>query len=154
MKISNIKINEIAESAIALAKKAFTTGEVPVAAIIFDDKGQIIAKAHNLIERKKDPTLHAEMLVIKEALYQTKQKFLDSMNIYITLEPCAMCLQALCFVRIKTIYFGAYDFKKGGISQSNILSTSMNNYSPEIYGGIVEEKCSQLMKEFFVNKRL
>lgn len=152
MRRFSIRIEEYKNIAISMAEEALKVGEVPVAACIFDDKGKIVY-AHNQVENLQDPCAHAEILAIKAACNKIGTKYLDQCSIYVTLEPCAMCLQALCFARIKIIYFGAYDYKNGGISCSNIISSSMNNYLPEIFGGIGEEESVRLLKNFFADKR-
>jgi tRNA(adenine34) deaminase len=143
--------NYIMIQALELARNAAVKNEVPVGAIIFNPiSKKIISKTHNQVELLKDPTAHAEMLAIKEACSLTNSKLLEGLELYVTLEPCAMCLQAICFAQIKTMYFGAYDYKRGAISANcGIIAKKMNNFQPEIYGGIMEIECSELLNSFF-----
>jgi tRNA(adenine34) deaminase len=130
--------------ALQQARSAFQMGEVPVGAIIVDPSSKrIVAEAHNLVERLKDPTAHAEMLAIRSATSSLKSKNLSGLDIYITLQPCLMCVQAVFYSRISRIYFGAYDYDNHMTCHKHI----------EIYGGIYEQECSDLLLEFFKIKR-
>lgn len=141
------------QSAIALAKKAAEIGEVPVGAVVVCD-GKIIASAHNLVEKKKDPTAHAEILAIRAAAEILNSPRLTNCDLYVTLEPCAMCAQAISLARIRRLYFGAYDEKGGGVENgARIFSHSTCHHKPEIYGGIAEAECAKLLKDFFADKR-
>ncbi len=133
--------------ALLQAEKALANNEIPVGAIIHDPaRKKIITKSYNLVECKKDPTAHAEMLAIKKACKKTNSKFLTNLDLYVTLEPCSMCLQAIIYAKINRIYFGAY--------ATNVsISVSKINHSVEIYGGIQEEKCQTLLNDFFKGKR-
>ena len=134
--------NKFMNQAIEIANS--DNNEVPVGAIIVDPRtDRIIAKAHNLIEYKQDPTAHAEILAIQAACLSLSNKYLYGLDLYVTLEPCAMCLQAAIYARIRRIYFGAYATK-------NIEC----NHNIEIYGGICEQTCKNLLDEFFISKRL
>ena len=148
-------INNLMKQSIDLAKQAFCIGEVPVGAIIYSPSNQqILASTINQVETLKDPSAHAEILGIREACRRLDSKFLNDAELYVTLEPCTMCLQALCFARIKTIYFGAYDYKRGAIStHSGVMAKRMNNFIPEIYGGIMESECANLLSSFFSQLR-
>ena len=148
-------MDEIIATAINYAKKASLLGEVPVAAVVFDSKSNnIISIAHNLVETLRDPTAHAEMLAIRESCQKTNHKYLQDLSIFVTLEPCAMCMQAICFAQLKTVYFGAYDYKKGALStNSGIVSAHMNNHIPEIYGGFKEQICGDMITNFFKSIR-
>jgi tRNA(adenine34) deaminase len=140
-------------SAIALAKKAAENGEVPVGCVVVCD-GKIIASAHNLVEKNTDPTAHAEILAIRAAADVLKSPRLINCDLYVTLEPCAMCAQAISLARIKRLYFGAYDEKGGGVENgARVFSHSTCNHKPEIYGGIAESECANLLKDFFTDKR-
>ena len=106
--------------ALSQAKKAFKMGEVPVGCIITDDVGNILAQTHNLVESQTDVTAHAEMLAIKEAQknilkINPNNNRLENCNLYVTLEPCPMCAQAISNARIKRVYYGAVDEKGGGV---------------------------------------
>lgn len=136
------------------AEKAFKKDEVPVGAIVVDNNNKIIAKAHNLTEKKKNPSMHAEMLAIKKACKRKKSKRLTSCRIYVTLEPCAMCSAAISFARFHKLIIGATD-EKGGAVLSGIKFFATNScfHIPEVDSGIYEKKCSQILKDFFKSKR-
>lgn len=140
-------------SAINMAKKAKRKNEVPVGAVIVKDD-KIIASAHNMCEALFDSTAHAEMLAIKEAEKTLQKKRLNDCEIYVTLEPCAMCAGAIAAARFKTVVFGAYDSECGAVESAvKLFSEKKLHYSPEIYGGIKQNECEALIKEFFKNKR-
>lgn len=138
------------------AEKAFSQEEVPVGAIIVDSlSGEVIAAAHNEMVSRKDPTAHAELLALQEACAKKGVGRLEDCDLYVTLEPCPMCAQAISFARIRRLYFGAYDPKGGGVDHgARIFNASSCHHRPEIIGGWQEEKCSLLLKDFFKNKRL
>lgn len=142
------------QAAITQAGKAFGFDEVPVGAVIVKDN-KIIAEAYNLVELNKDPTAHAEILVIRAASALLESPRLVNCDLYVSLEPCAMCAQAISFARIRRLYFGAYDKKGGGIEcGARIFSQPTCHHQPEIYGGIAESECGSLLQEFFQQKRL
>ena len=146
--------NNYMELAIEQAKKAEMLSEVPVGAILIDEiKSQIISANHNEIFIQNNATKHAEIVVIEQACKLRKTKYLLGTSIYVTLEPCAMCAAAISEVRIKKIYFGAYDEKKGAIENGIRIFSNENYNKPEIYGGIKEKECSALLKNFFYSKR-
>lgn len=129
-------------------------GEVPIGAVIVHNN-TIIASAHNLVETLNDPTAHAEMLVIQEAAKVLGTPRLVACQLYVTLEPCPMCAQAISFARIKTLYYGAYDPKGGGVDHGpKIFKQPTCHHAPEVYGGILEMECGQILKDFFQAKRL
>ena len=131
------------------AKKCYKTGDVPVGAVIVKD-GNIIAKSHNKREKNKKTCAHAEILAIEKANKKLKSSRLDGLDIYITKEPCLMCMGAILSARIKTIYFGAYDKRFGTKS----LATDNNfNHTCEIEGGILEKECEQILSNFFRSLR-
>ena len=135
--------NQFMRLALELAKTASTAEEVPIGAIIIDpEASNIVAQAYNLVETKKDPTAHAEMLAIQTACQKLQTKNLAGLDLYVTLQPCKMCLQAIAYARIRRIYFGAYDH-----------SNPLNLTQQEIYGGILELECKFLLDEFFISKR-
>lgn len=141
------------QSAIELAKNAATRGEVPIGAVIMRD-GKIIASAHNLTETNNDPTAHAELLVIRYACEILKTPRLIDCDIYVTLEPCAMCAAAISFARIRRLYFGAYDLKGGGVEHGGrFFSQPTCHHTPEVYGGMQESECGELLKNFFAERR-
>lgn len=142
--------------ALQMAEEAFLRGDVPVGAVLVEaSSGKIVTQASNEMRLKKDPTQHAEMLVIQRGLQILgEERFWNEMDIYVTLEPCPMCAQALSFARLRRIYFGAYDPKGGGIEHGPRIFENQNcNHRPEVYGGVKEEACSQLLKRFFEELR-
>ena len=146
--------NNYMELAIEHAKKAASLNEVPIGAVLFDEKNQeVLSLRHNQIVSKKNPLSHAEILVIEEACKLKKTRYLVNTVIYVTLEPCAMCAAAISEARIKRIYFGAYDEKKGAIENGIRIFSNKNYFQPEIYGGIKEKECSIILKSFFYSKR-
>ena len=143
------------EKALDEAKLALYRDEVPVGAVLVNYKNnKIIARASNLVIENHDPTAHAEINVIRQACSDIKSTHLGGCDIYVTLEPCAMCAQAISNARIRRIYYGAYDPKSGGVDHgARVLESSSCHHKPEVYGGIMEEECSKLLSEFFKGKR-
>lgn len=141
------------ELAIREAEKALKRDEVPIGAVIVSG-GKVIAKGHNLTESKKIATRHAEITAIEKASRKLKSWRLDGAEIYVTLEPCAMCAGAIVNARIKKVYFGAYE-KKSGCAESKypVLTDAGLNHSAEFVGGVEEERCSALIKNYFAAKR-
>ncbi len=134
------------------AKKAFDKYEIPVGCVIVKND-LVIAKAHNLREIKNLVMAHAEMLAITKANKKLNSWRLDDCDMYVTLEPCPMCLGAIIQARIKNLYFGAYD-KKGGACGSVVnLSSYSFNHKVNVIGGIYEEECSKLLSDFFKTLR-
>ncbi len=141
-------------SAIELAKTAKSAGDVPVGAVVVKN-GEIIAKGYNTREIDKDPTAHAEVVAIREASKILNSWHLDDCELYVTLEPCPMCAGAIINSRIKTVIFGAYDKKAGSASNDSVINLfSLGyNHKPEVYGGICEKECAELLSQFFKQKR-
>lgn len=139
--------------AIVEAKKAFERDEVPVGAVIvFED--EIIARAHNQIKMLKDPTAHAEMIAITEASAYFKNERLNGCDIYVTIEPCSMCVGAAMLARLRTIIFGGADSKAGACgSVLNLAMPGLFNHSLEVISGILEQDCRAIIQNFFLNKR-
>lgn len=138
------------KEALREARIAYDKGEVPIGAIIIDKQGEIIARAHNLRESLRDPTAHAEVLVIKEASKKLGGWRLNDCTLYVTLEPCPMCAGALIQSRIKHVIFGAKDPKAGCAgSLCNILEDKRFNHQVNITEGILENESSTLLKNFF-----
>ncbi len=136
------------EKALRSANEAYMIGEVPVGAVIVRNN-EIISSAHNLTRTNCDVTAHAEILAIREAEHLLGDWRLCDCEIYVTLEPCMMCMGALINSRISRIYFGAYD-KDFGFSLSNHFTIPHNI---EVYGGICETQCEKLLKDFFKKRR-
>ena len=137
--------------AIAEAIKAKNKNEVPVGAIVVNSQGQVIAKAHNLVETKNNPLCHAEKLVIEKALKVTGKKFLVGCDIWVTLEPCIMCASIINQARISRLYYSAED-KKGGAIENGPMIFSNNN-KIEIYSGFYAKKSEKILKNFFQKLR-
>lgn len=141
--------NKYMNIAIKEAKKAYKKEEVPVGAIIVKN-GEIIAKAHNLKESKKDTTCHAEILAIKKASKKLNAWRLEDCEMYVTLEPCSMCAGALINARIKKVYIGTMDEKTGACgSVYNLLKDYKFNHEIEIETDVMKEECEKILKDFF-----
>ena len=141
------------DNAITQAREAALRNEVPVGAVLVKD-GMIIARGGNRVLELKDPTAHAEMLVIREGAKILGSERLLGCELFVTLEPCAMCAAAISFARIKRLYFGAQDVKGGAIENgTRFFSSKTCHHAPEIYGGIQAQLCSEILKEFFAQKR-
>ena len=136
------------------ASAAGERGEVPVGAVIVAPGGAIIARNGNRTLELKDPSAHAELLVIKSACEIIGSERLVGHDLYVTLEPCTMCAGLISFARIRRLYFGAYDPKSGGIEQgASFFAQKTCHHAPETYGGIDEIRCGELLTRFFANKR-
>lgn len=140
--------------AFLLAKKAHSHGDVPIGAVIVRD-GKIIARGENKVQKSKNPTLHAEIVAINKACKKLGTKFLDDCDLYVTLEPCAMCATAISFARVKNIYFAARDEKGGGItSNAKVFENDKHLWKPKIIQmDEYAEKSAQMLREFFNNLR-
>ena len=134
------------EKALEIAQKSGK--DIPVGAVLVKN-GKILAQAHNKKEKLNDPTAHAEILVIREGAKKSGSWRLEDCSLYVTLEPCPMCAWAILQSRIKSVYFGAYDSNYGAFSVFKEFSSHLKT---EIRGGILEEKCDNILKEYF--KRL
>ncbi|MBI3440404.1 MAG: nucleoside deaminase [Proteobacteria bacterium] len=147
--------NHHMKQALTEAKAAGARGEVPVGAIVVDSiTRQVIAVAGNETECNHDPTAHAELLALQRACKIKGTPRLPGCDLYVTLEPCPMCATALSFARIRRLYFGAYDPKSGGVDHGpKIFSHAACHHQPEVYGGIQEQECGEILKEFFRDKR-
>ena len=139
--------------AILEAKKAIKKDEVPVGAVIVKDN-KVIAKAHNLMEKTQLATAHAEILAINKACKKLKSWRLDGAEMYVTIEPCSMCAGAIVNARISKVYFGACEEKSGcAKSKYPVLTDSGLNHKTEFTGGIEQETCANLIKNYFKEKR-
>ena len=137
------------------AEAAAASGEVPVGAVLVDgETGEVLARAHNLVEAEKDPTAHAELLVIREAAQRLGAKRLTRADLYVSLEPCPMCAQAISFARLRRLFFGAYDPKGGGVEHGpRIVAQPTCHHRPEVIGGVQERRAGDLLKAFFRARR-
>jgi tRNA(adenine34) deaminase len=133
--------------AVGQAKIAQDNGEVPIGAVIVNDNN-VIASEYNMTIMLSDPTAHAEILAIRQSCELLSTSSLCDADIYVTLEPCPMCAQAISFARIRRLYFGAHNPKGGGV-ENGAKIFQFCNHVPEIYGGILEAECSFLLKDFF-----
>ena len=157
MHISRPMQEAFMKEAIAEAKKAILASEVPVGAIIVMD-GNIIASAHNEVENTNDATAHAEILAIKRAGHKLGTWRLDGAEMFVTLEPCTMCIGAIISARISKLYFGCYDAKFGAVgSRYNIADTLTGEYANEsglkVYPEVLKDESAELLREFFKDCR-
>ena len=140
--------------ALAEAAAAGARGDVPVGAVLVGVDGAIVAAAGNRVEAERDPTAHAEMLVLRAGAAVLDQKQLEGYDLYVTLEPCPMCAAAISLARIRRLYFGAYDPKAGGVEHGpRIFDQPTCHHRPEIYGGIEERRAAALLQDFFRARR-
>jgi len=140
--------------ALAEAEAAAARGEVPVGAVLVDNGGRLLAAAGNRVETDCDPTAHAEMLVLRAGAATLGAKHLAECDLYVTLEPCAMCAAAIALARVRRLYFGAYDPKGGAVEHgSRLFDQPTIHHRPEIYGGIEERRAADLLRAFFRDRR-
>jgi tRNA(adenine34) deaminase len=138
--------------ALVEALKSSRVGEVPVGAVVTREN-QILSRGHNLAISKKDPTAHAEIVAIRRACSTLKSYRLPECDLYVTLEPCAMCLGALVQARLGRLVYGALDPKGGAVQSIMNFPFEKTNHRVEIVGGVLAEECSKVLKEFFQDKR-
>lgn len=139
--------------ALDMAKLAFERGEVPVGAVIVKD-GEIIASAHNETESSNNASHHAEILAIERACRKLNNKYLTGCDLFVTLEPCAMCAGAVINVKLRRVYIGAEDKLCGAAGgKVNLFEKGLFNHIPEVYFGFSADECSRLLKDFFAQKR-
>ena len=138
--------------ALKLAADAASLGEIPVGCVIVRN-GEIIAKAHNETEKRKNATLHAEMIAIARASEKLKSANLGGCELYVTLEPCPMCAGAIINSKIDKVVFGAFDLKYGACGSAVNLFSFSGVHTPECFGGIEEDKCTEILQEFFREMR-
>ena len=142
------------DDALEEAAKAFERGEVPVGAVIVETSCNIIARAGNETRGRMDPSAHAELIAIRKACNTLKTERLLNCDMYVTLEPCAMCAALIAHARIRRVYFAASDPKSGGVQQgARVFEHKQTHHVPEIYSGIGEEKAVKLLRDFFADKR-
>jgi tRNA(adenine34) deaminase len=139
--------------ALAEARTAAAEGEVPIGCVVVRDRA-VIACAHNRTLCDHDPTAHAEMLAVRAAAAALGSERLGQCDIYVTLEPCAMCAGALSFARIRRLYYGAADPKGGAVDSGvRFFSSPSCHHRPEVYGGIGEVEAAALLRHFFAERR-
>ena len=152
-KTVNLHTNIFMKCALSQAQIAYKNNEVPVGSVITHEN-KVISSNFNKVKSDLDPTAHAEILCIREVTKKLKTTNLNHCDLYTTLEPCAMCAQAIAFSKIKCLYFGAYDKKFGAIENGiRLFHSKTYNHTPEIYGGIMEQKAVDLMQKFFIQIR-
>lgn len=145
---------EFMEMALVAANQAADAGEVPVGAVLVGPAGDVLSVAGNTVETDHDPTAHAEIRVIREGAKILESPRLIDCDLFVTLEPCAMCAQAISLARIRRLVFAAYDPKGGGVDHgARVFSHPTCHHAPEAIGGLLESDASALLKDFFATKR-
>ena len=140
--------------ALAEAEKARDLGEVPIGAVVVSADGEVLARAGNRTLALRDPTAHAELLAIRAACAKLGSERLTGCDLYVTLEPCAMCAAAISFARIRRLYFGAADPKGGAVEHGPRFFTQATcHHAPEVIGGLSESRAASLLREFFASRR-
>ena len=140
------------QQALRCAEKAQKKDEVPIGAVIVKDN-KIIAKGYNKSITLKDTTAHAEIVAIRKACKKLNNYRLNDCSVYVTIEPCSMCMGALILARVKNLYFGAKDIKAGACGSILDISKAKTNHKIKVYSGLLEQDCAKIIKEFFKNKR-
>jgi tRNA(adenine34) deaminase len=142
------------DEALIEADKAYRIDEVPIGAVVVDSSGTILSRSHNIKEKNHNPCGHAEILAITEAAKKLNNWRLLNCSLYVTLEPCPMCLSAMVQARIDTLYFGAYDPKGGSLSLNyNFYKDQKFNHAFAVIGGLRHFECSKILSTFFREKR-
>jgi len=145
---------EYMELCLAEARAAWDEEEVPVGALVADESGAVIARAHNATRLRTDPTAHAEMIVIRKAAEQLRSWRLTGTTLYVTLEPCPMCAGAIVQSRIARLVFGAWDPKAGACGSLFDIPTDRRlNHRADVVGGVLEQESQSLLQDFFRSKR-
>ncbi|HET6522649.1 MAG TPA: nucleoside deaminase [Geminicoccaceae bacterium] len=140
--------------ALAEAEAAAARAEVPVGAVVVGPAGRVLAADGNRVEELRDPTAHAEMLVLRAAAARLGQRLLVGCDLYVTLEPCPMCAHAASLARVRRLYYGAEDPKGGGVDHGpRVFASSSCHHVPEVYGGIGERRAAALLRAFFRARR-
>lgn len=138
------------QAALEEARAAAARGEVPVGAVVAEPGGAILAREGNRMRERNDPTAHAEILAIRAACARLGAERLTGLDLFVTLEPCAMCAGAISFARIGRLYFGAPDPKGGAVEHGpRFFGQPTCHHAPEIYGGIAEREAAELLRAFF-----
>ena len=143
---------EFMKKALQEAAKAATAGEVPVGAVVVR-KGRVVARGSNKPVKNSDPTAHAEIVALRQAAGKAGNYRLPDCDLYVTVEPCAMCLGALVQARIRRLVFGALDPKAGAVSSIMQFPFERTNHRPEVLGGILADECAKLLRDFFRARR-
>jgi tRNA(adenine34) deaminase len=141
------------DMALGEARAAGERGEVPVGCVLVRD-GEVIARAGNRTIADRDPTAHAELLAIRQAAATLDSERLEGCDLYVTLEPCAMCAGAVTFARIRRLYYGAADPKGGAVDNGvKFFASPTCHHRPEVYGGMAEAEAGAILKRFFRERR-
>jgi tRNA(adenine34) deaminase len=149
-----VDYQNLMQQALALANQAATFNDVPVGALVVNDKGEIIGVGENLREKNNDPTAHAEIVAIKNAAQKIGNWRLDDLTMVVTLEPCAMCAGAIVQTRMKRLVFGAFDEKAGAVgSVWDVVRDTRALTKIEVISGVLEKECAQVLTKFFKGKR-
>jgi tRNA(adenine34) deaminase len=149
-----VDYQNLMQQALALANQAATFNDVPVGALVVNDKGEIIGVGENLREKNNDPTAHAEIVAIKNAAQKIGNWRLDDLTMVVTLEPCAMCAGAIVQTRMKRLVFGAFDEKAGAVgSVWDVVRDTRALTKIEVISGVLEKECAQVLTNFFKGKR-
>ena len=149
-----MNINYFMSEAIKEAEYAFVNNEVPVGGILVNKKTkQIINRSHNKVNKQKNAIYHCELDLIIDSCKKLSSKYLDNTIMFVTLEPCLMCASAIIEAHIDKLYFGAYDEKNGGIEKFKFQLKKKYAFKTDIYGGLMENDCKNLLKKFFKKLR-
>ncbi|AZQ66320.1 nucleoside deaminase [Silicimonas algicola] len=149
-----MRFGSFMDRALEEARGAGARGEVPVGAVLVGREGDVIAAAGNRTREQSDPTAHAEMLVIRAAAKRLGSERLTGCDLYVTLEPCAMCAAAIAAARIGRLYYGAADPKSGGVAHgARVFSHPQAHHVPEVYDGIGAGEAADLLRAFFADRR-
>ncbi|WP_137701441.1 nucleoside deaminase [Marimonas lutisalis] len=149
-----MEFNGFMTAALDEARAAAARGEVPVGAVLVSPEGRIVARAGNRTRELSDPTAHAEILVIRARCAELGSERLTGHDLYVTLEPCAMCATAISAARIRRLYYGASDPKSGGVEHgARVFTHSQCHHVPEVYEGIAAREAAELLRDFFLQKR-
>lgn len=142
------------ERAFTEATLAGAAGDVPVGAVLVDSTGTLLAAGGNEVERTRNPTAHAEILVLQRGAQALGRQNLSDTTLIVTLEPCAMCAGAIAWARVETLYFGAFDPKSGGVEHgARVFDHPTCHHRPNVYGGFHEQRSAALLKDFFNRRR-
>ena len=142
------------QEALAEARLALVSGDVPVGALVVDGDGAVVGRGHNLREATGDPTAHAEVLALRDAAARLGTWRLDGCTLVVTLEPCAMCAGAIVLARVPRLVLGAWDPKAGATgSVHDLVRDRRLNHRVEVIGGVLEEECGEVLREFFEGHR-
>ena len=150
-----MNFESLMKQAISLAKDAAVQNEVPVGALVVNEQGEILGSGHNLREENNDPTAHAEIVAMREAGSKINNWRMEDLTMIVTLEPCAMCAGAILQSRFKRLVFGAWNEKTGAVgSMYDVIREPKNIFKVEVFSGVLEDQCVNLISNFFkYNKR-